>query len=94
MKNILPVFEKILNLSNKRQFKCIFGEGSHSKVNKIYYSGQKKAFVIDVTLFTNHPELLSDSYDVFDDFISNTWRYIGLKENLIIIKNFDLILEV
>jgi len=91
MKNILPVFEKALNISNRRQFKEIFGEGSYSKVNKIYYSGQKKAFVVDVTLYTNYPELLSDSYEVFDDFISNAWGYIGLKENLIIVKNFDLI---
>lgn len=90
MKNILPTFEIALNVSDSKRFREIYGKNSYSRINKIYYSGQKKSFVVDVTLLTDQPELLQDSFELFDEFIQNAWKYVGIKENLIIVKNFDL----
>ena len=71
-----------------------FGENCYSQINSLYYSGQKKSFIVDVTLYTDEPQLLEDSYyEVYDIFIRNAWRRLGLTENLTIIKKCELLTD-
>lgn len=94
MKGLLTVFEAAINLINFEDFKKVFGENSYSQINTLYYSGQKKSFIVDVTLYTNEPQLLEDSYHtVYEDFIRDAWHMVGLKEKLIIVKSCELLTD-
>jgi hypothetical protein len=92
MKGLLTAFDAAINLMEFKKFKMVFGENAYSQINNIYYSGQKKSFVVDVTLYTDEPQLLEDSYNtVYEDFIRNSWKLLGFTEKLIIIKSCELL---
>lgn len=92
MKGLLKTFDAAINLMEYKRFKMVFGENAYSQINTIYYSGQKKSFVVDVTLYTDEPQLLEDSYHtVYEDFIRKSWRLLGFDEKLIIIKSCELL---
>jgi hypothetical protein len=94
MKNLLPSFEAVINLMDYETRSKILGENSYSQINSLYYSGQRKSFVVDITLYTKSPELLEDSYyTVYDDFIKDSWKFFGINENLIIVKSCELITD-
>lgn len=92
MKGLLTTFEAAINLMEMSEMRKVFGENCYSQINNLYYSGQKKTFVVDITLYTDEPELLEDSYyELYEDFIRNAWRIIGLKHNLTIVKKCELL---
>jgi len=94
MKGLLTSFEAAINLMEFSDMRKAFGENSYSQINSLYYSGQKKSFIVDVTLYTDEPQLLEDSYyEVYDIFIRNAWRRLGLTENLTIIKKCELLTD-
>jgi len=92
MKGLLNSFEAAVNLMEMKQKKAVFGENSYSQINSLHYSGQKKAFIVDVTLYTDEPELLEDSYNtVYEDYIHRAWRLLGISEKLIVVKKCELL---
>ena len=94
MKGLLTSFEAAINLMEMSDMKKVFGENCYSQINNLYYSGQKKTFVVDITLYTDEPQLLEDSYyEVYDDFIKNAWRRLGLTEKITIIKKCELLTD-
>ena len=94
MKGLLTSFEAAINLMEFSDMRKAFGENSYSQINSLYYPGQKKSFIVDVTLYTDEPQLLEDSYyEVYDIFIRNAWRRLGLTENLTIIKKCELLTD-
>ena len=94
MKGLLTSFEAAINLMEFSDMRKAFGENSYSQINSLYYSGQKKSFIVDVKLYTNEPQLLEDSYHtVYEDFIRDAWHMVGLKEKLIIVKSCELLTD-
>lgn len=94
MKGLLTSFEAAINLMELSEMREVFGENCYSQINSLYYSGQKKSFIVDVTLYTDEPQLLEDSYyEVYDIFIRNAWRRLGLTEKLTIIKKCELLTD-
>jgi len=94
MKGLLTSFEAAINLMEFSEMRKVFGENCYSQINNLYYSGQKKSFIVDVTLYTDEPQLLEDSYyEVYDIFIRNAWRRLGLTEKLTIIKKCELLTD-
>ena len=94
MKGLLTSFEAAINLMELSEMRKVFGENCYSQINNLYYSGQKKSFIVDVTLYTDEPQLLEDSYyEVYDIFIRNAWRRLGLTEKLTIIKKCELLTD-
>ena len=92
MKGLLNSFEAAINLIEMEQKRAVFGENSYSQINSLHYSGQKKAFIVDVTLYTDEPELLEDSYNTFyEDYVRRSWRLLGIPEKLIIVKKCELL---
>lgn len=92
MKGLLNSLEAAINLMEMEKKQVIFGKNHYSQINSLHYSGQKKAFVVDVTLYTDEPELLEDSYNtVYEDYIRKAWRFFGVPEKLIIVKKCELL---
>ena len=71
MKGLLTTFEAAINLMEMSEMRKVFVENCYSQINNLYYSGQKKTFVVDITLYTDEPELLEDSYYELRKFLRN-----------------------
>jgi len=93
MKGLLPAFEAAINFMDRSEMEAVFGKNCYTLINNLYFSGQKNTFVVDVTFYTDEPQLLEDSYyELYEDFIRNSWRMLGLKKhNLTIVKKCELL---
>jgi hypothetical protein len=85
-------FEKVINQLNEPEKILLFGEDSKIKVNYIFYSTNKKKYVIDCKLFLNDPKLLTNAYpDGLYYLISDSWKFMGFNEGVEVISAVDLL---
>lgn len=69
-----------------------FGEKSKITVNNLYYIRKPKAYVIDVTLYTDNPNKIDEIYpDAVILCVQMAWNVVGLKNSIMIRTSFDLI---
>jgi len=85
-------FEKVINHLNEPEKILLFGEDSKIKVNNIFYSTNKKKYVIDCKLFLGDPKLLTNAYpDGLYYLISDSWKFMGFNEGVEVISAVDLL---
>ena len=85
-------FEKVINKLNEPEKALLFGEDSKIKINNIFYSTNKKKYVIDCKLFLNNPKLLTNAYpDGLYYLISDSWKFMGFNEGVEVISAVDLL---
>ena len=85
-------FEKVINKLNEPEKALLFGEDSKIKINNLFYSTNKKKYVIDCKLFLNDPKLLTNAYpDGLYYLISVSWKFMGFNEGVEVITAVDLL---
>ena len=85
-------FEKVINHLNEPEKTLLFGEDSKIKVNNIFYSTNKKKYVIDCKLFLDDPKLLTNAYpDGLYYLISDSWKLMGFNDGVEVISAGDLL---
>ena len=82
----------VINKLNEPEKALLFGEDSKIKINNIFYSTNKKKYVIDCKLFLNDPKLLTNAYpDGLYYLISDSWKFMGFNEGVEVISAVDLL---
>ena len=90
--------EHLVNVIHKEELEMMFGVGSKITINKVKYITNQKKFLIESTLspsIKSHENLNEEKINDFISFypdgvnllLSESWKFIGLKENLIFLNN-------
>ena len=86
------MLEHLINKIHKEELELLFGSNSKIVIDSIDYSTNNKSICIHTTLYSNEIEDSIQSFpDGVDYLIQESWKYIGIKENLTIVKKIDII---
>jgi len=84
-------FEFCINNILRNEIDLLFGVDSVIVVNFIKYSTNNKSFTVDCKLLTTDPDTCIETYPVgLDLLVTESWKYMGYKENINLTSSIDL----
>jgi hypothetical protein len=86
------MLEHLVNVIQKEDLELMFGTGSKFVVTSVSYSTNAKRIVIHSKVLVSE---IKDSAEIFPTglnmLITEGWKYIGYKEELVLVNSLDLL---